>query len=155
MVNYLINLIINIQKKSKHKKIKKSDVIRLKHNEKTIKEKKETIYEYILFEYLSDMLRLYYGHDKKWQSKYIILYNLLKLSVVNPNTRIIEIINEMLDDFKDKLSYESLLKVSSDFIEKDPIIQNNKDIELYRHQKELFTVCKQPNPKLVLYIAPI
>lgn len=142
------------KKKSKHKKIKKSDVIRLKHNEKTIKEKKETIYEYILFEYLSDMLRLYYGHDKKWQSKYIILYNLLKLSVVNPNTRIIEIINEMLDDFKDKLSYESLLKVSSDFIERDPIIQNNKDIELYRHQKELFTVCKQPNPKLVLYIAP-
>ena len=28
------------------------------------------------------------------------------------------------------------------------------DITLYTHQKELFTICKRPNPKLILYIAP-
>ena len=29
-----------------------------------------------------------------------------------------------------------------------------KDYHLYDHQKELFTICKQPNPKMILYIAP-
>ena len=143
-----------IKKKTKHKKIKKGDIIRLKHNEKTIQEKRNIIFEYILFDYLSDMMKLYKDKNDNWQSKYTIIYNLLKLSVVKPNIRLIEIVNYLLEKLSEKLSYKTLLKVSPNFIENDPIIQNNKDIQLYRHQKELFTVCKQPNPKLILYIAP-
>ena len=143
-----------IKKKTKHKKIKKGDIIRLKHNEKTIQEKRNIIFEYILFDYLSEMMQLYKDKNDNWQSKYTIIYNLLKLSVVKPNIRLIEIVNYLLEKFSEKLSYKTLLKVSPNFIENDPIIQNNKDIQLYRHQKELFTVCKQPNPKLILYIAP-
>ena len=100
------------------------------------------------------MMNLYKDKNDNWQSKYTIIYNLLKLSVVKPNIRLIEIVNYLLEKLSEKLSYKTLLKVSPNFIENDPIIQNNKDIQLYRHQKELFTVCKQPNPKLILYIAP-
>jgi hypothetical protein len=39
-------------------------------------------------------------------------------------------------------------------IEQNPYLLKYADETLYDHQKQLFTICKQPTPKLVLYIAP-
>jgi hypothetical protein len=40
------------------------------------------------------------------------------------------------------------------FIEKNDYLLRYADETLYDHQKQLFTLCKQPQPKLILYIAP-
>ena len=47
-----------------------------------------------------------------------------------------------------------MFRQSNDLIEKNDDLVPYKDYHLYEHQKELFTICKNPNPKMILYIAP-
>ena len=49
---------------------------------------------------------------------------------------------------------EILIECGYDLIERNTHLLKYADDVLYDHQKRLFTICKQPNPKLILYIAP-
>jgi hypothetical protein len=49
---------------------------------------------------------------------------------------------------------ETMLAMGQRLIEKNEYLLKYADETLYDHQKQLFTLCKQPNPKLILYIAP-
>jgi hypothetical protein len=48
----------------------------------------------------------------------------------------------------------ALVEQSYMLIEKNDYLLRYADETLYDHQKQLFSLCKQPNPKLILYIAP-
>lgn len=161
-VNYLEPIIMKIHKKNglnyiKKKKmninIKKADAIRLNNNKNIICEIQEKIYEFIILKYYDKMISEFESKKKYWCANYIIIFNLLNLSVLNQNNILITFIKKQLDIYREKLVFKNCLKYSKRYIEDDPIIQNNGDIELYPHQKELFTLCKNPNPKLILYIA--
>ena len=56
--------------------------------------------------------------------------------------------------FQKEIKNVDLILKSDLYIEKNKYLLKYADITLYQHQKQLFTACKQPNPKLVLYIAP-
>ena len=60
----------------------------------------------------------------------------------------------IVNKFKSKINKTKLVKMAYNYIEKNKIIFKYKDIELYQHQKELFTVIKQNNSKLIYYQAP-
>jgi peptidyl-tRNA hydrolase len=47
-----------------------------------------------------------------------------------------------------------VLEEATDIIERNPLLLQYQDLTLYDHQKEIFTRCKETNPKLVLYMAP-
>ena len=49
---------------------------------------------------------------------------------------------------------QTLLTMGQSLIEKNDYLLKYADETLYDHQKQLFTICKQPQSKLVLYIAP-
>ena len=142
-------------KKSK-KKLKKADIIRLKHNEKTISTTKHNLYEFILLNYFQKMLQYKKSKNDNWYGCYYILNKLFHLTIQNPNQHVITFIKNVLkqDIFQKKLSIKYFMRNAPYYLEKDGVLQKNADRCLYDHQKELFTVCKQYGPKLILYIAP-
>ena len=78
----------------------------------------------------------------------------MKLKITNVNPYVTEFIVAVLDEYKEELKIEELFLQCSDLIEKNDELVKYKDYQLYEHQKELFTIAKNSNPKLVLYIAP-
>ena len=144
-------------KKSK-KKLKKADMIRLKHNEKTISKNNNNnnLYEYMLLNYFRKMLELKKTKDDNWYGCYYILHNLFKLSIRHANRHVITFIKDVLqqESIQKKISIKHLVKNAPYYLEKDGILQKNADRCLYEHQKELFTICKRYGPKMILYIAP-
>ena len=66
----------------------------------------------------------------------------------------LDFINYCVEQNKNKINKRKLIKMAYEYIEKNKIIFKYKDIELYQHQKDLFTTVKRPYPKLIYYQAP-
>jgi hypothetical protein len=66
----------------------------------------------------------------------------------------IEFINRVLQLFEDKINLAHIIQYAVEIIEKNETLLKYGDLTLYDHQKEIFTVCKSPRPKLILYMAP-
>ena len=66
----------------------------------------------------------------------------------------IQNIEYFLEQIKSNIKIKNIIKNASQMIEKNEYIKKYSDIELFSHQKELFHLCKNKNPKLILYQAP-
>lgn len=134
--------------------IKSADKIRLEKNS-VENFKSNCVYEYILLETITKLL-----YAKKTQDKnlfvlhYYTLYKLLKNNIVKINRHIITICEITIQIFKNELNILNVIENSVELIEKNTNLLKYNDNVLYEHQKEIFTVCKNPGPKLVLYTAP-
>jgi len=135
-------------------KIKKADIIRLEKNSvEEIEMLKGTIYEHILLNQVENLLKLKQANGN-WEYYYFTLYKLIRNGVAQLNRHILQITNNVLNEYEDSVSLFKIVENASDYIEKNENILKYADISLYDHQKELFTCCKHDNSKLVLYIAP-
>lgn len=150
---YALTLDIKIIKKMK-KKIRKADIIRIENTEAQLKENKKFIYEFILLDVVSDLLKYRESKNDKWLTYYYSLCHLITNQTYELNKYIKKFIDEILELYDDEIKMTDVIKRSFDIIEKNKHILKYGDLKLYEHQKELFTICKNPNPKLVLYIAP-
>jgi hypothetical protein len=56
--------------------------------------------------------------------------------------------------FEEQINLSIIIENAVEFIEKNQNILKYGDLTLYEHQKDIFTACKAPNAKLVLYMAP-
>lgn len=146
--NYKIMKIDNIVK------LNSVDKIRLERfNEKALDNR--DIYEMVLLNHIEKTIenkklkniRLFHFH-------YYTLYNLIKNNVVKINRHIIELTNRVLQMFEDEIDKSIIIENAVDFIEKNESLLKYGDLMLYEHQKDIFTACKSPNPKLILYMAP-
>ena len=72
----------------------------------------------------------------------------------NLNKYVLHFVDYVLDDFEDKFKMKVFIKYAFMFIEKNEYLFKYQDYCLYDHQKQIFTVSKNNNPKLILYIAP-
>ena len=61
---------------------------------------------------------------------------------------------EVLDKFEEDVNKLVIIENAVEFIEKNKSLLKYADLTLYQHQKDIFTACKTPNPKLILYMAP-
>tara|TARA_A100001015_G_scaffold309320_1_gene408582 strand:+ start:1841 stop:4252 length:2412 start_codon:yes stop_codon:yes gene_type:complete len=145
-----INVNINV---GKIKKLKKADEFRIKNLQKKIKEVKYKIYEYILLDLCVMFLKTNDNEKPKW---YYTIKRLLKNNVVNINTHIIDFINNVLEIKKQKIKKLKylLIKNAETYIEKNIYLSKYSNLELYEHQKKIFTIAKNDNPKCILYQAP-
>jgi hypothetical protein len=138
--------------------MKKADLIRLENTDKQLKEQKNNLFEFILLNLLTKMLKGYSqnkaNNNAQWMNSYYTLKILLGYKVELTNQRLIAAIIFILNDISDKVIVKSLIYNSQELIEKNRYLLEYADESLYDHQKQLFTLCKQPNPKLILYIAP-
>ena len=131
------------------KKLKKADEIRIESCKKMI-ENKKLIFEFVLLDIIKNIFkskqnRMYY---------YYTLVQLKTLNVSNINIYFSNYVNYIIELFAGDIPIEKLVENADAIIEKNEYIYKYQDIQLYDHQKELFTIIKNPNPKLILYKAP-
>lgn len=195
-IKYFSKIVSDIQKKCKCNnnvfsinikstpKIKKADLIRLEKNNIL---KISGVYELLLldnvekiFEYKDDKDNIYKNNkNKKWLFYYFTLYKLNNNTVEKINKHVKQIINAVLTLFEDELDLVDVIKNGVEYIEKNELLLKHADMMLYEHQKEIFTIMKNPTfeqkmeqfriyndcidctdvsikskPKLILYIAP-
>jgi len=136
-------------------KLSSIERLKLDNINKTIKEKMDKIFEYHLLT-VADMVMKYFYKDNivKFNKYYYTLHHLMRLSITNINNRVRNFIEAILTDYYVELNREQMFLQTSDLIEKNEQLVIFQDYKLYEHQKQLFTICKNPKPKLVLYIAP-
>ena len=143
-------LSINITRQSKKKKtIKKADIIRIKSLSKKIDDVKNVIFEFILIE------NIYQFFNKKYNSKnYYSLTQLMKNKIPYTNKYVLLLVNEVLINYKSKVSKKMLIKNALSHIEKNIDLFKFADMKLYSHQADLFESTYREGAKLILYQAP-
>jgi hypothetical protein len=133
--------------------IKKADLIRLTNTEKQLKEQKDKtfLFEFVLLDLLNKMFIEYAEncYDTFYTLKVLLTY---KVELVNQ--QLLKTITIILASLEANIDLAKLLYRGQKIIEQNPYLLKYADETLYDHQKQLFTLCKQPNPKLILYIAP-
>ena len=138
----------------KKNKMKKADIIRFSNTDKQLDSFKSKIFEFIVLDLLKSMLSDIKNGNKNWYKSYFTIYTLMKYKIVNINSIFVTKTHELLSAYRDKISLSGMVKMADILIEKNPNILKYADTTLYDHQKELFTICKRPNSKLISYIAP-
>ena len=133
--------------------IKTADKIRM---EKTTYEKlvAANVYELILIEHISELLKCKHKQNPQWTFHYFTLFKLVRNTIPNINTHILTIVSRIIEAFESEINMKHLIANSSEYIERNSQLLSCADMELYDHQKQIITVSKDPRPKLVLYIAP-
>ena len=166
----------NKNSKNKITEIKKIDAIRIKNNESAINPK--NIFEYTILKICKLLLskKAKWDDEKEekdvnndsdsdseddddidgcsWMYYYYALKMNMKNSIDHMNTHVLQFVNYLFDMFENDVDITKFIQYSEYFVEKNHLCTKFKDIELYDHQKQIFTHAKSPNPKLVLYIAP-
>tara|TARA_B100000424_G_scaffold115071_2_gene86790 strand:+ start:11925 stop:14348 length:2424 start_codon:yes stop_codon:yes gene_type:complete len=139
----------------KIQRINSVEKLKLDNFAKVVEDKKKLIFEYYLLYVCEKMMKYFYNDNiKKFNKYYYTLYNLNNLHIKHVNHKVKEFIDAVLLDYYVELDIDSLFLQASDLLEKNEMLLQFKDISLYDHQKQLFTLCKKSNPKLILYIAP-
>lgn len=138
------------------KRLKSADTIRLQNLENNIQQNKQYIFEFLLIDLASNLLK----NLKKNQNEYAFyLYTLIQLkksSIHNINQYVTEFIDNVIHISSTKTNISNIIHNSYEFIEKNNYLLAYEDLTLFSHQKDLFSICKQniETPKLILYTAP-
>ena len=146
-INLKINVNNDIQIKSADKiRLEKNSIENLKHNH---------VYEYIILDNINKLLLSKKNNDdKNFVLFYYTFYKLLKNNIVKINRHIISLCEFIIKIFENELNIMNVIENSVELIEKNTNLLKYNDMVLYEHQKEIFTICKNPQPKLILYMAP-
>jgi hypothetical protein len=137
--------------------LKKADLIRMENTTKHLEEQKGTIFEYMMLELLEKLLASKES-TSTWLFYLYTLYKLLKYNIENVNKELRKQLNILVTSIAAALPPNALMlamvEQSYSLIEKNDYLLRYADETLYDHQKQLFSLCKNPQPKLILYIAP-
>jgi len=161
--------------------LKKADIIRMENTTKHMDEQKQNIFEFLLIELLEKLWEKKMGKAtgnkagkkaskadasnaasnaaaKEWLFYLYTIHRLLKYNIEHVNhelrRHITLTINAIVLEFPPNELMLMLVEQSYTLIEKNDYLLKYADETLYDHQKQLFSLCKQPQPKLILYIAP-
>ena len=146
---------INTFQPIKFQRINSVEKLKLDNIKQTIEKCKCKIFEFDLLQVTELMIKYFYKDKiEKFNKYYYTLHHLMKLKITNVNEQLKDFINNLLMDYSTEIIKETMFLQSSDLIEKNDELVHYKDYQLYEHQKQLFTICKNTNPKLILYIAP-
>ena len=133
-------------------RLKSSDQIRLSRlnslNDDT------NMYEVVLYNHLEQMVEHKYSNKKTWIYFYYTITKLIQNNVEKVNKHLKEIIQTFIKNYESDVDLLYIVQNSLEYIEKNPNILKYNDLSLYEHQKEIYNAVKNPNPKLILYIAP-
>ena len=138
--------------KNKNLKIKKIDEMRIENN--NFQDNNDKIYEFVLLEIIEQLIEYYEDKRANWYYYYYTLKFMKNNDIENLNTYVMKFVDNVLEKYENDFKIKTFIRYSYTFIEKNEYLFKYQDFSLYEHQKQIFTVCKNPNPKLILYIAP-
>jgi hypothetical protein len=135
-------------------KINSADKIRLERfDESSLK--KQDIYEFLLLTHMEKAIEfLITENAKMFHFHYYTLYKLIRNNIIRLNIHIIELTKRVLTILEVHIEKIKIIQNAVEFIERNESLLKYDDLTLYEHQKEIFTICKKPQPKLILYMAP-
>ena len=159
-VNASLGGAFEIHAKSK-KTMKKVDLMRIQNMNTTFGGSGDT-YDHHIMETIEAMVAVKAADaavaagvgPNEWMKHYYTLNLMLQKSVVGINTHIIEFAKFVSKALCDDIQIIGFLRNAYRFVEQNENVFKYADFQLYDHQKELFTIAKRPDAKLVLYIAP-
>lgn len=136
------------------KKLKKTDSIKIDNMDKTITEKKEMIFEYVILDMISMILKSLKKKTDKYSLALYTLTHLLGTSIINTNTYILDFANKVIEYGNKHTSILETIGRAYEYIEKNPVLLKYDDLTLFDHQKRIYNVFRSKRPKMVLYCAP-
>jgi len=139
------------------KHLKSGDSIRINNSEKYIKDNKNNIFEYLLIDLYSELLKNIYKKKQKYAFYLYTLIQIKKTSIQNINKYVLHYIDAVIDFANTFTVPSEIITNAYNFIEQNKYLIKYSDNELYPHQKKLFRICKpetSQNSKLILYTAP-
>jgi hypothetical protein len=135
-------------------KINSADKVRLERFDESLLNKNDN-YEFLLLNHLEKLMEYKkINNQKLFHYHYYTLYKLIRNNIVRLNKHIIDITNCILNIFEEEINKLTIIENGVEFIERNESLLKYSDLTLYEHQKEIFTICKNPQPKLILYMAP-
>jgi len=138
--------------KNKNLKIKKIDEMRIENN--NFQDNNDKIYEFVLLEIIDQLIEYYEDKQANWYYYYYTLKFMKNNDIENLNTYVMKFVDNVLEKYENDFKIKTFIRHSYIFIEKNEYLFKYQDFSLYEHQKQIFTACKNPIPKLILYIAP-
>jgi hypothetical protein len=140
--------------KGSETKLKAADTIRIQNMDNNVKVNRPIIYEYLLLDLWSELLKQIYKKKPKYSFYLYTLLQLKKASIAHINQYVLAVIDETIALANSFTKTSEIITNAYEFIEKNTYLLKYEDKTLFKHQKELFTICKQVKPKLILYTAP-
>jgi hypothetical protein len=134
-------------------RLNSGDQIRLSRLE-NLDDNNTNVYENVLYKNLEDMVTCKNSGNSLWMFHYYTLSKLLQNSVDKVNCHLLNIIKCFIHNWENDINLLHILQNSYTYIERNINLFKYSDMQLYDHQKELFTSIKSPQSKLILYIAP-
>ena len=164
--NLNFSITTSVKKKDKPKKI---DQMKIDNNDTG--KNYSHIFEYVFIEICEKFLEHINNDSSKYVYYYYTICKFRNLAIPNINTYVMMFNDYIINTYVDDINIHYVIENSQTIIEKNNYINKFSDIELFNHQKEIFTIFKkkqvnynyndtvitelQPvDPKLILYIAP-
>lgn len=154
-------------KKGNDNLLRNKDKIRIdlmdnKMNDKFQSTTVNIIYEYMILEYIEKIIdNMTKKNEKPEKNKvynkykyYYILTKLQEMHIMNKNIFLYDFFEKILELSKKMISIKSYVNCLPDILQESNFIHKFKNIELYNHQKEIFTISKIKKSKLIFYQAP-
>ena len=141
-------------------KIKRADSIRMEHMSENINSNREKIFEFIQIEFAKKILKCISGKNKKYAFYLYTLIQTNRAKISNKNRFVQKFITAVIEFAMsaEQNLFRYIIENAQEYIEKNKYIIQYADLELYDHQRALFslfhTPCSVPKSRLVLYLAP-
>ena len=133
-------------------KVKSADKIRIKHTEEGLMQQKDNIFEFIIIQFITTMLKAFKKKSKEWTYYFYTITQIIGYNIIEKNPYAIEFVSDVLDVYSKYVSVFDILSDSKNLIEENGNLLKYADISLYDRRNYL------PHAnhltKLVLYIAP-
>ena len=135
-------------------KINSGDKIRLERfDENSLK--KIDLYEFLLLTHMEQIIfNKKTSNNKLFNYHYYTLYKLIRNNILKLNRHVRELVSRVLNTFEEDVDKAAIIENAFEVIERNESLLKYADLNLYEHQKEIFTLSKLPNSKLILYMAP-
>ena len=139
------------------KTLKSADNIRIQNMDNNIKVNRSIIYEFLLLDLWKELVRQISKQKQKYAFYLYTLLQLKKATIAHINKHVMSVIDETIAHANSFTKTSEIITNAYEFIEKNQYLLKYEDKTLFKHQKELFTICRPsevPVPKLILYTAP-
>lgn len=153
----MFDKMINVLKSNqKQEKVSSINILKIKNLSSKLDLNKKEIFEFILIDII-EKIWLFYLEEKSYLVEFYTLINILN-NCITINSYLNIIIKDCIDYFTSVIPIDKIFFSSVECIEKNNNIFKYKNITLYPHQKQLFSILRNTSkrtiPKLILYIAP-
>ena len=139
------------------KTLKSADNIRIQNMDNNIKVNRSIIYEFLILDLWKELVRQISKQKQKYAFYLYTLLQLKKATISHINKHVMAIIDETIAHANSFTKTSEIITNAYEFIEKNQYLLKYEDKTLFKHQKELFTICRPTEihvPKLILYTAP-